>query len=750
MEKLKPVISIITPYYNAEKYIEETAKSVLSQTFPYYEWIIVDDGSSKQAKEKLREIEKLDDRIRIFWRDNLGVAQARDFGILNSAKTSKYIVFLDADDLYNKTFLECAYWTLETHPEASWAYTDSINFGARNFLWRKWYDTEWEKEENILIVSSCIRKEALQEVGGFGVKEKRVYEDWYLWLKLINKGKYPVRMNSLLTYYRQKEENSELKNSNQNNKENALRLVNKIKSEMTYIEKEAIQFPKYDYNWEEIKDENTEINKMINGEGKKIKDTEICRTTKENDGKINILMIVPWLVTGGADKFNLNLVSKLDKNKFDFTIITTLPAKNEWRRYFEQYATIYDLTTFLEMKDWVSFINYIIEKNKINLIFNTNSQFGYKILPYLKSRYPKIPIIDYVHIEEWYWRNGGYSRDSSILQNIIDKTYTCNENSRNIFIKEFGRKKSEVKTVYVGVDEKSFKRTTQRKNEKYTIAFICRIVDQKRPYLFFEVIKELSKTRQDFVAIIAGDGQMLKGLKEKVAQNKLEDFFKFVGNVKNTKKIYEISDISVNTSIKEGVALTSYESLAMEVPVVSADVGGQKELITEDVGVVVPCIQKETEILNFNYTKEEIRSYVNAINTILENLEQYKTNCRKRIVENFTIDKMIKTMEKEFEKVTKNPNEEKIRNGEYLTKNQEILKELISTYFESSKGEYMGLANEFNIKNVHKVDKYDKKAKKMIGYEHTLEYKIKHSIVVVLRKIGIYDPIKDVLHGFYS
>ena len=60
-----PKISIITPYYNAEEYIEETAKSVLSQTYPFFEWIIVDDGSSEKAKEKLKEISKMDERIKI-------------------------------------------------------------------------------------------------------------------------------------------------------------------------------------------------------------------------------------------------------------------------------------------------------------------------------------------------------------------------------------------------------------------------------------------------------------------------------------------------------------------------------------------------------------------------------------------------------------------------------------------------------------------------------------------------------------
>ena len=627
--KNNPVISIITPYFNGQDYIEETAKSVLRQTFSNFEWIIVDDGSSKEGKEKLQQIEKMDSRIKVFTNSysSRGPAQTRDFGIRNSAKSSKYIVFLDADDLYNKTFLECSYWTLETHPEASWTYTDSVNFGAKNFLWRKWYDVEWELRENILLVSACVRKADLIEVGGFELKEKKVYEDWYLWIKLIKAGKFPVRMNSLLTYYRQKKGTSELKSSNEENKKNALRIIEEAKRDIVDY-KDAIQFPKYDYNWEEIKDE------II-----KIKDTQ-----KSN--KINILMIIPWMVTGGADRFNLDLIKRMDRKKFSFTIISTMPSKNEWRRQFEKYATIYDLTTFLEMKDWIGFINYIIKKNNIKLIFNSNSEFGYRILPYLKAKYPQISITDFVHMEEWYIRNGGFSRDSSIMQNVIDKTFTCNENSRNIFINHFKRNESEIKTIYIGVDEKKFDPQKYNKEEiidkindkrlsrdKIIISYICRIAEQKRPYLMLEVVKKLAEIRENFVVVVAGEGSLLNGLKKNVKKEKLDDFFVFVGNKKNTEEIYAISDLTLNTSIKEGLALTSYESLAMGVPVVSSDVGGQKELINKEVGVTVPCIQQEREILNYNYTEEEVLNYIVAIQEVINNLKYYKSNCRngKRI-----------------------------------------------------------------------------------------------------------------------
>ena len=727
-----PIISIITPFLNADEFIDETAKSVINQTMQDFEWIIVDDGSNKKAKQKLRQIQELDERIQVISKskESEGPAQARDFGIENSSKSSKYIVFLDADDLYDKTFLECCFWILETHPEASWTYTDSANFGERNFLWRKWYNVKWELQENILIVSSCIRKQDLIEVGGFGLKEKRIYEDWYLWIKLIKAGKYPIRMNSLLTYYRQKNGMSELQASNINNKKNAMRIIKEAKRDIA-LYKDGIQFPKYDYNWQTIAHYN-----------------DFNFKTNDKPKSVNVLMIIPWMVTGGADRFNLNLIKRL--NKFNFTVITTLPSKNEWRKEFEKYATVYDLTTFLDMKDWTQFIEYIIKTRHINLIFISNSEFGYRILPSLKAYYPEIPIVDFVHMEEWYWKNGGYARISSLNQKFIDKTFTCNENTRNVFINNFKRNEKEIKTIYIGVDIKQFNPNNYNKNaiakklkieNKKVISYICRITEQKRPFLFLEVIKTLASRRDDFIVLVVGDGPMLEELKNKAKKEKIEKFIMFLGNTEQTQKIYAVSDVTVNTSIKEGIALTSYESLAMGVPVVSSNVGGQTELINDNVGKTVICMQKETEIMNYNYDYNEIEKYVNALNEVLDNLNFYKLNCRKHIIENFTEDKMAEEIEKELISICENPNVEKFLNGKGIAQNKELLDELISTYFESSKGDYDYLCTKFNENNVHKNENYGKRDN---YYENTIEYKIKHPIVVILRKIGMYEKLKYI------
>ena len=234
-------------------------------------------------------------------------------------------------------------------------------------------------------------------------------------------------------------------------------------------------------------------------------------------------------------------------------------------------------------------------------------------------------------------------------------------------------------------------------------------------------------------------------MKQKAKKMKIYDKMLFLGNVKETEKIYAISDITINCSIKEGLALTAYESLSMGVPAISSDVGGQKELINEEVGVIVPCIQKEEEIFIYDYSNEEIMPYVEGINKILNNLDFYKSNTRKRILNGFTIDNMVANMEKIFDNTIERPNEEKIEQARNMKNNIDITKEIITKYFILANQEYDWLSRMFNKENVDRDWALEGKINKDLYYENTLEYKIKHPIYVILTKLHIYEKIKKIL-----
>lgn len=100
------VVSIITPLFNTEKYISETIESVLNQSYPYWEMIIVDDGSTDDSCHIVNEYAAKDNRIKLYKRDRLpkGGNVCRNIGIEKA--TGEYIMFLDSDDLLYPLCLE--------------------------------------------------------------------------------------------------------------------------------------------------------------------------------------------------------------------------------------------------------------------------------------------------------------------------------------------------------------------------------------------------------------------------------------------------------------------------------------------------------------------------------------------------------------------------------------------------------------------------------------------------------------------
>lgn len=98
------LVSIITPCYNGSRYISETMESVISQTYENWEMLIVDDGSKDNSAEVIKKYCEQDKRIKLLSQANAGAAAARNNGIRNAE--GQYIALLDADDLWEKNFLE--------------------------------------------------------------------------------------------------------------------------------------------------------------------------------------------------------------------------------------------------------------------------------------------------------------------------------------------------------------------------------------------------------------------------------------------------------------------------------------------------------------------------------------------------------------------------------------------------------------------------------------------------------------------
>ena len=101
----EPLVSIITPVYNMENFLEETAKSVFAQTYSNWEWILIDDASTDKTAKIIKGYQKNDERIKpIFLKEKPKAGNLRNIGVKNTL--GKFVAFLDGDDLWYSNKLE--------------------------------------------------------------------------------------------------------------------------------------------------------------------------------------------------------------------------------------------------------------------------------------------------------------------------------------------------------------------------------------------------------------------------------------------------------------------------------------------------------------------------------------------------------------------------------------------------------------------------------------------------------------------
>ena len=111
MELKQPVVSVIVPVYNVEKYLEQCLDSILNQSLDNIEVICVDDGSTDNSPDILKRYAEKDQRIHIVYQENAGAGAARNRGMQYAS--GRYLSFLDSDDFFEKTMLEKAVEKIE-------------------------------------------------------------------------------------------------------------------------------------------------------------------------------------------------------------------------------------------------------------------------------------------------------------------------------------------------------------------------------------------------------------------------------------------------------------------------------------------------------------------------------------------------------------------------------------------------------------------------------------------------------------
>lgn len=175
IKKNIPAVSVIIPAYNREKFIRETVDSVLNQTYKNIELVVVDDGSTDDTLEILKEY---GDKIIVLQhpgRVNKGQSAAINLGLISS--NGKYVAILDSDDLFALKKVQLQVEFLENNPDVGLVYGNGYGVNEKGEKIYRIYGAghrEESKPEKVLLDcyfllpnNSMIRRNVLERVGGF-------------------------------------------------------------------------------------------------------------------------------------------------------------------------------------------------------------------------------------------------------------------------------------------------------------------------------------------------------------------------------------------------------------------------------------------------------------------------------------------------------------------------------------------------------------------------------------------------------
>jgi glycosyltransferase involved in cell wall biosynthesis len=361
----------------------------------------------------------------------------------------------------------------------------------------------------------------------------------------------------------------------------------------------------------------------------------------KNENDKRILFVIPWMVPGGADRVNLDWISMLLGKGYQITVCATLKANHLWNSEFtDRTPDVFILNNFIRRTDYPRFLVYIINSRKIDTVIITGSTIGYLLLPFLRAHCPGVSFVDLCHVEEPHWLNGGHPRFGIGYQEALDLNLVTTGHLRS-WMMERGADGDRISVCHTGVNVPQRDVSGGERDQAYlefnlrrdipVIVFAGRLCPQKRPTFLIDIFKQLEISGSHFQAIVIGDGELRLQVEQKIQDCSLKNSVQMLGSVDHEKwlRALAVADIFLLPSEYEGISIALIEAMAMGVVPVTAAVGGQEELISENSGYLIP------------HGPGEMEQYVGAISTLIGNSElrrEIGDSANLRVIDKFGRD----------------------------------------------------------------------------------------------------------------
>ena len=362
--------------------------------------------------------------------------------------------------------------------------------------------------------------------------------------------------------------------------------------------------------------------------------------SRSSRAPISVLVLHSRLALGGADRVLLDIVSRADAQALSLGILTHSEGRGEWRDRFAHAADdVFEMSQFLESRDWPGFVLSYVESRGVDVVLLSNSDYGYRLCPEIKSRFPTVPIIDLLHAETPYQQFDNF-RTAARYRRYLDHRVVTTERVASALTGRYGESRDRVSVIPNGVDtQREFNpglvgRRDARARlglepDGSVVGFIGRFAPEKQPVDILRVAALMrDRPRTRFALFGSGELEML--LRRTVASLGLENVT-INGPAKDAADVIAAADVMFFPSKREGLPIAGLEAMSMRRPIVASNVAGWKDLLKdEETGVLIE--------------DGDIQGYAAAISALLEDesrASRIATAARARAVGYYDTGRMV-------------------------------------------------------------------------------------------------------------
>lgn len=559
----QPLVSVVIPCFNYGAYVDEAIGSVLGQTLgTRVECIVVDGGSTDEAtRRRMRQLaDSPPERTQVLLRTDGRhlVGDNRNYGITRAR--GKYICCLDADDVLDPIYLEMAvflaerysYGVVSTATRCFGTVRDTFGLLAEPVL------SDMLLANNVTTVAVYPRA-LWEEAGGYqdsGLGAEHIHEDWRLWVRMAALG---ARIHNIT--------GSELFNYRVHSSES---LSNQQGLRDLQWQREAIAAANADVVTPAALEESRvarDLDVIVDG--------ALDNLAAANDDRPGVLLCLPFLVVGGAERLLSAVSGHLVEQGFRVVVVTTAqpPAgAGDSTTWFTQSTDeVFHLPKLLARHRWLDFMDHLVRSKGISVLVVAGSAVTYELLPELKRTHPRLRVVDVLFNTE------GHVANNRKFAHLID-LHLCENSDVEEWLVTQGEPGSKVLRVESGIDLDAYRpQRISSRGGVLTIGYSGRLSEEKDPLAFVRMARAARHPRLRFV--MTGAGPMESEVRRAVERS--HGAVTFLGQVEDIKSHMASLDLLVVPSRLDGRPMAVLEALALGVPVLASRVGGLPELILE-------------------------------------------------------------------------------------------------------------------------------------------------------------------------